>query len=145
MTPEEEEKAIEDAHRLLVPIKISSWNEAPKDPKEELARVIALVECAFGELADTIPEPVRKRAIEFLKQCRPPIRKRGSYSLAGRDRVIVEAIAFIKDKYRIDATQSPASDDLCACSIVAEALSRLGIDLTEKAVANIWGARTIPE
>ena len=108
MTPEEEEKAIEDAHRLLVPIKISSWNEAPKDPKEELARVIALVECAFGEL-HTIPEPVRKRAFEFLKQCRSPIRKRGSYSLAGRDRVIVEAIAFIKDKYRIDAKAPQAT------------------------------------
>jgi hypothetical protein len=37
---------------------------------------------------------------------------------------------------RNDATETPS-----ACSIVSEALNRIGIELSEKRVANVWGAR----
>jgi hypothetical protein len=148
MTPEQKEKAIEDAYRLLVRLEISSWSEPPDDPKEELERTIALVECVFGEPAiyRSIPEPVRKRAIEFLKQCRPPIGKHGGYSTAERDRVIIEAIVFIHRKYGINPTRNLINQGkACGCSIVMEALRELEINLSEKTIANIWDARPVPE
>jgi len=142
MTPEED-----DAYRLLARLKIYTWNKPPEDPKRELERTIGLVECAFGELAGTIPEPVRKRAIEFLKQCQPPTGRRGGYSLAWRDQVIIETVDFLCAKYSLEPTRNPARQtgehSPCACSIVAEALRELGINLTEKAVSNIW-SRTVP-
>jgi len=145
MTPEEEEeKAIEDAYRLLVRLKISSWSEPPDDPKEELPRTIALFECVFGEAAihRSIPEPVRKRAIEFLKQCRPPSGKRGRYSTTLRDQLIIEAVTFVCEKYGLAPTRASANQNdkhpPGGCSIVAKALGELRFNVSEKAIGNIW-------
>ena len=115
------------------------------NPKRKLQHAIALIECVLShKTANRIPgiEIARKAAIPILKRARPPIRKRGSYSLTLRDQSIVEAVASICRQYDFKPTRNPASRDEehapCGCSIVADALSKLGIKLGEKRITNIW-------
>ena len=39
---------------------------------------------------------------------------------------------------RFTPTRNSATDNACGCSIVAEALGKLGIELSEKRVRGIW-------
>jgi hypothetical protein len=142
MTSEEEEKAIEEARYLLARLKISSsWSEPPDDPKKELEQTIALIECVFGEptIYRLIPEASRRRAIAFLKQCRPPKGRRGGrYTQAERDRLIVQTIELLNKKYRIAIANSPT----CCCSIIAQVLTEFGMGVDRKTLENIWSNRS---
>jgi hypothetical protein len=151
-----EEKAIKTATYFLgrVIIDVASWDEQGTDagsPKRELQHAITLIERVLDdEAADGIPciEIARKAAIPILKRARPPAgRKSGAHSLSWRNQWIIEAIRAVCAQHNLKPTRSPASrdegHDPSACSIVAEALRRRGVKLSEKRVTDeIWLKRT---
>jgi hypothetical protein len=92
-----------------------------------------------------MPEPVRDFVVEAL--AREPIVPRRKHGPSRGDRTarniaIAGAVALIEDEYGFAATRNRASRDKnganSACSIVTEALSMLGVNLSEDAVEKIW-------
>jgi hypothetical protein len=144
--------ALDEARRLLAPLSkdIMSWTEqgaGTVDPAKELRHAIFLVEClANDNILDghSLAELVRKAAIPILKRARPATGQEGwrANSFALRDQVIAAAVDQIHRQYGFDPTRSPGHppDKECACSIVAKALKKLGIDRPgEKTIAtDIW-------
>ena len=94
--------------------------------------------------------PIPPQLLSFidneLKQKRPASRKRGGdkKTYFDRDSYIVEMIAWVS-RQGLSPTVNPATDDISACAVVAEALVRLGVKATENSIAAIWGQRKMVE
>lgn len=153
---EDEEEAIKTATYFLGRLiaDVTSWDEQGSDagsPKRELQHAIALIECVLNAAADDIPgiEIARKAAIPIFKRARPPAaKKRGAHSLSWRNQLIIEAIRQVCARHNLKPTRNPGSrdedHDPSGCSIVAEALRRRGIKLSEKRITDeIWPKRTL--
>jgi len=164
VSPEVEEEAVRTALHFLFPLKVASWDEYGSDagnPARELQHAIGLVECALSEKsANDIfqfcslgPSPfiefALKAAIPILKQARPPAGS-GPHSLSWRDQLIIVTIRAVRARHNLKPTRNPASrdeeHDPSGCSVVAKALGRLGIPLSEKRITDeIWLKRTPPK
>src|SRR5262249_3585657 len=160
-----EEEAIQTATYFLERLiaDVTSWDERGTDagnPERELRHAIGIVECALSESdkSDIFqfcylgPSPfiefARKAAIPILKRARPPAgTKSGPHSLSWRDQLIIEAIKAVCVRHKLRPTRSPGSmdesHDPSGCSIVAKALRKCGVELSEKRITNeIWPKRT---
>src|SRR5262245_15778256 len=153
VSPAAEEKAIETATYFLGRIiaDITSWDEQGTDagsPKRELRHAIAFIECVLSdEAANDIPgiKIARKTAIPILKRARPPAGEK-SGALSWRDQLIIEAIRQVWARHNLKPTRNPGNrdeeHDPSGCSVVAKALRRRGIELSEKRIAEqIWAKR----
>jgi hypothetical protein len=161
-----EEEAIQTASYFLgrAIADVTSWDEQGTDagnPERELRHAIGLVECALSESdkSDIFqfcylgPSPfielARKVAIPILKRARPPVgSKPGPHSLSWRDQWIIKAIEEVCARHKLNPTRNPGSmdenHDPSGCSIVAKALRRWGVELSEKRITNeIWPKRTL--
>jgi hypothetical protein len=161
------EEAIEEAKRKLRPLTatVRSWaiinvnDPDPRhSPKDEYHAAVGFIHC----LLDPDPEKsgdarqaadnflggfapiVRKFILPALRQGLPRKRQKGDPpdSLLLRDRWIAAVVEHICRRYDFDATRNEATKEAgreCGCSIVAEALKRLGIKrLGESQVATTW-------
>jgi len=168
-TKERDEAAIAEACELLRPLtksarswSIVNWNEPdasdPRDVYEAaIALVIALLDPATPTssaqaqtydsraqyLADALLGAhaliVRKVILPALRLGRPPKRK-GPRSILLRKRWIAAVVTTVCQRHGLDPYRNPASKHTrSGCSVVAEALNRLGIGLAEKTVAAIYG------
>jgi len=82
---------------------------------------------------------VRKVILPALRLGRPPKRK-GPRSILLRKRWIAAVVTTVCQRHGLDPYRNPASKHTRnGCSVVAEALNRLGIGLAEKTVAAIYG------
>lgn len=82
---------------------------------------------------------VRKVVLPALRLGRPLERKgprRGGNLL--RDRWIAVAVTTISQRHELDPYRNPLSEHPCGCSVVADALRRLGIELAESSVEEIY-------
>ena len=94
-----------------------------------------------------LPVSLREYVIEVLRA--PTAAKKNpakpgpdARSLAVRDTVIRQTVAWIARRYDLKPTRNVATDTAASsCSVVSEALSRIGIHLSEGAVAKIWDGR----
>jgi hypothetical protein len=99
-------------------------------------------ECQY--LAPLIPA-ARYLLREEKKPSGPGKRGRDGACHLGRDLAILETVREVNRKYSLDHTRNRATADkdlgASACSIVAEALTRNGIPMTEGAIEAIWTKR----
>jgi hypothetical protein len=145
---------------------IVSWTdpEPRHSPKDEFYAAVGFIHC----LLDPDPEKSgedRQAADNFLGAFAPIVREvilpalckglpapqptkgRPSGSFMLRDRRIVTVVEHIHQKYGFDRTRNPAEQEKdfprpSACSIVAEALKKLGVErLKESHVNAIWTHR----
>jgi hypothetical protein len=82
---------------------------------------------------------VRKVVLPALRLGCPPERRgprRGGNLL--RDRWIAVVVTTICKWHELDPYRNPLSEHPCGCSVVAEALRRLGIELAESSVEEIY-------
>jgi hypothetical protein len=90
---------------------------------------------------EVLPEPVRSYICEILKRKSSRVQRRGNRAKTDRDAVILIAVEQIARRYEIPETRNPADRgsmaNPSACSIVARALSGLGVDLDERGVEDI--------
>jgi hypothetical protein len=156
VSPAAEEEAIKTATYFLGRIiaDVTSWDEQGTDagnPARELRHAIAFIECVLGdEAADGIPgiKIARKAAIPILKRARPPAgSKSGAHSLSWRNQLIIEAIRQVCARHNLKATRNVGNrdeeHDPSGCSVVAEALRRREIELSESRITKeIWAKRT---
>jgi hypothetical protein len=165
VTDEEREKAAEaalaEAHKLLGPPAgpplswaVVNWdNPDSNDPRDAFESavefVIALLDPGVGrraadEFLNDLAPIVRKAILPSLRLGLPPKKSRSqssSRSLLLRDRRIAAVVTIICEQYRLNPTRNEASlgeRPCCGCSIVAEALNRLGIKMTEGSVERIY-------
>jgi len=145
---------------------IVHWNDPPasNDPRDEFEAavefVIALLDpatptssaqaehydsqaqLAADEFLGARASIVRKVILPALRLGHPPKRRgprRGGNLL--RDRWIAAVVTTICKRHGLDPYRNPASEHTHnGCSVVAEALKRLGIGLAEKTVAGIYAA-----
>jgi hypothetical protein len=125
-------RSVFERHRLYL---------QPAPNEEQIAYVRACRSVVMGEM----PEDARKFLLGMLITTPPRRRSRyigGAYWL--RDRAITEAVEYVAGRgfspTRNDATRDNAGNE-SASSIVATALSRLGIDLPERRIESIWNNR----
>jgi hypothetical protein len=161
VTVEEREKVVEaalaDAYERLKPLAgpplswaVVSWNNPdsndPRDAFEAAVEfVIALLDPGVGRraadefLGDLAPI-VRKVVLPSLRFGRPP-KKSGSRSLFLRDLWITAVVTTICKDHKLNPyrnEESLSERPCCGCSVVAEALNRLGIKMTELSVKRIY-------
>ena len=82
---------------------------------------------------------VRKVVLPALRLGRPPERKgprRGGKLL--RDRWIAAVVVTVCQRHKLHPYRNPLSEPHSGCAIVAEALKRLGIELVESSVEEIY-------
>jgi hypothetical protein len=158
------EAAIAEAYKLLRPLAkparsraIINWNDpdinwndpnywddpdAP-DPRDlceaAIEHVIALLEQpAAGELWGAQASIVRKNVLSALRLARPPKRK-GPRGILLRDRCIAAVVTTICQRHGLKPYRNPTSKHTCnGCSVVANALNRLEIRITEKSIMRIY-------
>jgi hypothetical protein len=150
--------ALEEAILLLGRLRknVYSWNE-PGNPQEEFHASVALIDSILGDATGETPKKrrqavarvnkflgpvlapiVREVALPALRRGRPPIRARpGQPAGSPRDRWIAATGEQICRNYGFDLTRNPSTTRHCAASIIAKALDRLGMPLSEKRVARI--------
>ena len=163
------EEAYKLLQRLAAPAVSSwgivSWNDPnPRhSPQHEFYAAVGFIHC----LLDPDPEKsgeARQAANDFLGALAPTVREiilpalrkglppqqptkgRPTGSFVLRDRLIVSLIEHIHQEFGFDPTRNPAEKEKefprpSACSIVAEALKKLGVSLSESQVATIWAHR----
>lgn len=151
---------LEEAYKLLRPLanpapswSIINWNdqEISRSPKAEFYAAVGFVDAVFGAVFnDSAPDdflvPFKdvalKQVLPALRRGRPPTRqKRGQHPEAFllRDRWIAAVVDRICLQFELNPTRNETTEDKCGCSIVAEALKRLGFKrLGESHVENIW-------
>jgi hypothetical protein len=120
------------------------FNKAKLDTASPQDRFYIAVELAARVLPD---DSIGRKVIAALRTGRPPLRKRGGRAEShgkrkprdrDRDGRIATAVGGMV-WLGFHPTRNPGTDRESGCSIVAEALRRLGIKkLGEKAVAAIW-------
>jgi hypothetical protein len=91
----------------------------------------------------TMPPILRDYFIARLSEdfpARPGQRGRKADTNLHRDVAIVSAVAELVDR-GFRATRNDASDHECACSIVADLLEGLDVELTYSGVAKVWTKR----
>ena len=154
-------EAVAEARRRLARLTIGvvSWSEPPSNPDLEFRATVALFENILGtpvpnrdgtpapdpyaDLMGPLTSVVRQVGLPALKRLRPARRsRRGKPAQSDRDAVIMETIKQICRRYGFRPTRNrartPGREKESGCSIVAKALNKLGIALTEKAVEAIW-------
>jgi hypothetical protein len=161
------EAAFADACERLKPLTkptlswaIISWGDPKTDPRDKyeaaIEYVIALLDPALptnsaqaetydsraqhaaDELLGAQASIVRKFILPALRLGRPP-RGHGPRNTLARDRYIAGVVTTICRQHKLDPYRNPISEhDHNGCAIVAKALARLGIELTEKTVERIY-------
>ena len=143
------EKAVEEARTRLrwLTIDCSRWTglDPKNDWKNEFHDAVEFVARILNDnAADSLlqkyaPGPgARDAIISALRRGRPGPRGVGHPSNSLRDRWIASTVAVVCMDARFAPTRNSATDTACGCSIVAEALGKLGIELSEKRVRSIW-------
>jgi hypothetical protein len=104
--------------------------------------VLCKIAAAFVEGGCAMPARLREYITEALRsQAREaPQRRRGQdpYANHGRNFCVACAILHVV-KLGFRPTRNRATEDESACSIVAQALAKFGIHLSDSAVEKIWG------
>jgi hypothetical protein len=138
-------------HLRWLTLDISRWTGvAPDDPKAEFHDAVEMVasilnDPAVDKLLGGQARLAREYFLPVLRQGRPPLRKeRGRRTDSRRDRWIAETVARVCQYHGFLPTRSPGADpedrgNECGSSIVAKVLAELGINLSEKRVASIFG------
>jgi hypothetical protein len=136
MTDNELEAAVEWACRAL--------SEMPLEPMDaQKVAVYMLGACALRHT----PRPTKEDVSRLIDLALKPQRKRGgdTFLNAPRNVYILMAIRSVSRKFGLKPTLNPVSRDQgrhSACSVVAEAVRRLGAKkLTESAILKIWTDR----
>jgi hypothetical protein len=101
---------------------------------------------AADEFLGVIAPIVRKAVLPALRLPPPPKRKgrrapkrKGPPGILVRDRWIAAVVAKLCEEHKLDPYRNPLSEHRCnGCSVVAEALKRLGIGLSESSVRQIY-------
>lgn len=105
-----------------------------------LCNAAAIMLDATGGISDT---SLRAYVIQRLSKDIPPPQKRGrgrsKTDNAYRDSVIAGWLIPPLAEKGFCPTRNEATDEECASSIVHNALNRIGISLSEKRIAEIWG------
>jgi hypothetical protein len=97
----------------------------------------------FGA-AVTLPSPWPGLIFELLHLNPPPAaRKRGRNVDRERNHFIIVAIKLTVRRGFPATRNRAAKNSTSACSIVAKALSQLGVNLTERSVERIWERRKV--
>jgi hypothetical protein len=162
------EDAVAEACELLRPLakparsrSVINWNDpdAPNDPRDKFEAaaefVIALLDPAIptssaqeetydrraqhaaDEFLGVHASIVRKVVLPALRLGRPPKRKGPRGNLLW-NRWIAAVVTTICRRHGLKPYRNPTSKHACGCSVVAEALDRLGMGLSEKSVARIY-------
>jgi hypothetical protein len=126
------EAAMESAGRILgLQKRLGMFRKArSKDDPERDLRLAARGRILMYGL---LPERERDVVCRMLGQERPI----GRPTYAMRNRAIAGMVRQIKER-GFDATRNAATRRESACSIVAKALARLGLNLSERTVEDIW-------
>ena len=98
-----------------------------------------ILDATGGIFDDRLREYVVQRLNGDLPQPARKGRGRSSLDNSLRDTVIAGWLIPPLLKRGFRATRNEATEDPCGCSIVSEALQRIGIHLSEKRIAEIWG------
>lgn len=99
--------------------------------------------CGMAEyltsIGDPLPSWLQDYVVFFLQHARlPKKRGRSKATNALRDVAIVQTIAMLTNSHDLQPTRNAATTLECGCSILSEALLRVGIDMGEANVAAIW-------
>ena len=154
--PEEYDKRLKAAFKTArnrlhwLTVDISRWTgRAPDDPKAEFRDAVEMMasivnDPAVDNLLGGHARIAREYFLSVLRQGRPPLSKKRGRRRADslRDRWIAGTVMVVCQYHGFLPTRSPATDpdtNECGCSIVAKALAELGIKLSEKSVARIFG------
>jgi hypothetical protein len=166
LTSEEREEAaeaaVEEACKLLRPLTkparswgIVNWSDpdAANDPRDEFEAaiefVIALLDPADSRARQAADEflgahspiaapIVRKVVLPALRLGRLP-KQKGPHGLLLRDRWIAAVVTTICQRYGLRPYRNQANKrEYNGCAIVAKALGRLGINITEETVRQIY-------
>jgi hypothetical protein len=144
------EKAVEEARARLrwLTIDCSPWTglDPKNDWKNEFYDAVEFVarilndDAADSLLQKYAPGPgARDAIISVLRRGCPGPRSVGHPPNSLRDRWIASTVAVVCMDARFAPTRNSATGTrACGCSIVAKALGKLGIKLSEKRVRDIW-------
>ena len=142
------EEAIEDARQFLDQRReyLAPFDEA----KATYIDRINVARRDVGRLPDHVMSPhMREFICEILTRAKDDLpRQRGKYAkgvFALRDFTILKAIQYLWETRRLSPTRNAATRDKAGIesgsSIVATALERLGINMSERNIEEIWGNR----
>jgi hypothetical protein len=109
-------------------------------------RAVRLVAADMIDRGDDLPSALRLYVVEVLRASAPvkAAKNRGpdKMALAMRDILIRQAVAWIARRHDLKPTRNVATEMAASgCSVISEALSRVGVHLSEGAVAKIWDGR----
>jgi hypothetical protein len=153
ITEEREEAALAEAYKLLEPLTkpvrswaIVSWSsDAANDPRDEYEAAIDFVTVLLEQLleqpdADELLStfaPVMRAILPVLR--RGPPKRKGRRSNLTRDRCIAAVVTTICRQHQLGPYRNPLSrHEHNGCAIVAKALQRLEINMTEETVRQIY-------
>jgi hypothetical protein len=95
----------------------------------------------------TMPEHVQDDILRRYEEAPPP--RKGKPSYGRRDICIVHVIRNLHEKYGLELTRNRSAKTPrrrpTICAIVAQALNKLGVLLSEYSVENIWSRRDGPD
>jgi hypothetical protein len=155
MTTEEREEAAEaaltDACEMLRPLTkparsraIVIWGDPDTDPRDKyeaaIEFVIALLEQPAADgLLGAQASTVRENVLPALRLGRSP-KQKGPRSILMRDRCIAAVVTTICQQYELKPYRNPENKhENNGCSVVAKALTRLGIKkMTDRGVMRIY-------
>jgi hypothetical protein len=160
VTVEEREEAAEaaltDACKMLRPLAkparswaIVIWGDPDADPRDKyeaaIEYVIALLEQPAADgLLGAQASTVRESILPALRLGCPP-RGHGPRNTLARDRYIAVVVTAMCRGHGLDPYRNPISEHKnSGCAVVARALARLGIRLTEKTVERIYAEHRQP-
>jgi hypothetical protein len=138
------EAAVAEAVELLAPgVEYGSFKPTEVDWTDNSENWLVMLAREHVKRAHSIPPNLREVILARLDYKLLPRPRRGRRTVgefAPRDYLIVKAIKQIT-RQGFKPTRNPASKRPCGCSIVAAALARVGVHMSESAITTIWDQR----
>jgi hypothetical protein len=136
---------------MVYDVKAETVVEAARSGDTDVDAALREIAAAFIERGLAVPSVLRTYIVEGLRTspeeaCAQSLRRgrkksRKIYTNFCRNVAIVTAVAELVDRGFYAGRSDDGAERTCACSIVAEAFRRLGMDISYDVVAKVWTQR----